>query len=75
MKARNAAHTAFDVLWKERYVSRTKAYAWLQEVMNMTPDQAHMYQMTEDQCAQVIRLVATKGPGTVFWKNWKARHG
>lgn len=72
--ARNAAHNAFDTLWKDKHVSRTAAYKWLQKVMKLTPDQAHMYQMSEEQCAEVIRLVAKKGPGTSFWRSWRT-HG
>jgi hypothetical protein len=73
-KARNAAHTSFDTLWKEKHISRTKAYKWLQEVMGLRPEDAHMYQMTEEQCATVISMVKQKGPGTEFWDMW-VRHG
>lgn len=69
-RARKRAHAAFDPMWKEGLVKRSVAYLWLQEVMGMEPEEAHMVAMTEEQCAKVERMVAEKGPGTPFWREW-----
>lgn len=67
------AHTAFDPIWKEKHCSRTKAYCWLREVMGLTKNEAHMLQMSEEQCTRVPVLVKEKGPGSEFWENWIRR--
>jgi ssDNA-binding Zn-finger/Zn-ribbon topoisomerase 1 len=69
-RARKAAHEAFDPIWKEGHVSRAAAYTWLQCVMDLTHQEAHMLQFSEEQCAEVVKLVGEKGPGTEFWKSW-----
>jgi ssDNA-binding Zn-finger/Zn-ribbon topoisomerase 1 len=70
---RNQAHEAFDCLWKEGHVSRGGAYSWLQEVMEMSSDEAHMFEMNVEQCQKVVEKVETHGPGTAFWKEWRGR--
>jgi hypothetical protein len=70
---RNRAHETFDRIWMDGHCSRGGAYGWLQEVMGMTTDEAHMYQMTIDQCKRVIEEVRVNGPGTEFWTEWRSR--
>jgi len=40
-KARNAAHAAFDPLWKYKRIKRSYAYALLAKHMNLTPQECH----------------------------------
>jgi len=68
---RNRAHNAFDPIWQEGYCKRPTAYAWLQEVMEMSSDEAHMFEMNIEQCQRVIERVETHGPGTDFWRRWR----
>lgn len=74
-RARKAAHEAFDPIWQTvrpngRRVKRSVAYLWLQEVMEMSAEEAHMFCMTEEECRRVVREVEAKGPGTPFWDAW-----
>lgn len=71
---RNRAHQAFDCLWKEKHCPRRDAYSWLASAMGISGEKAHMFQMSAEQCKQVIELVQTKGPGTEFWKQWETEH-
>lgn len=54
------AHEAFDELWKgsKKRMSRGRAYAYLQEVMSMTPEEAHIGNFNEDQCVDLIERLA-----------------
>lgn len=54
-KARIEAHEAFDRLWKLGGMSRGQAYAWMQQVLSLTEDEAHIGKFTTEQC---VRLVA-----------------
>jgi len=53
--ARIKAHAAFDVLWKHGLMSRGEAYAWLAKEMGK--QEAHIGQMSEEECDLVIRFV------------------
>lgn len=68
---RNRAHQAFDELWKSGACSRGDAYSWLRAAIGLGHKEAHMMQMTAEQCQAVIRFVDEKGPGTEFWGTWK----
>lgn len=52
-KARMRAHDAFDQLWKDKHMSRTQAYEWMQEAMEMSEDEAHIGRFTEEQCDEL----------------------
>lgn len=56
-KARMRAHDAFDQLWKDKHMSRSAAYQWMQEAMEMSEDEAHIGRFTEDQCDKLEVLV------------------
>jgi ssDNA-binding Zn-finger/Zn-ribbon topoisomerase 1 len=67
---RKKAHNAFDPLWKDGHCTRPEAYLWLQAVMDMTKDEAHMFMMDMTNCKKVVEAVRTHGPGTEFWDQW-----
>jgi len=52
-KARIRAHDVFDQLWKGQHMSRSEAYAWMQEAMDMSEDEAHIGNFTEEQCDEL----------------------
>jgi hypothetical protein len=54
--ARGLAHLAFDRIWKQGWMSRTKAYHWLADQMGLPPCQAHIVSFDEQQCKTVICL-------------------
>lgn len=53
------AHDAFDQLWQGGPINmkRKEAYAWLQRVMGMNQEQAHIGLFTVEQCTKVIDQV------------------
>jgi len=54
------AHDAFDVLWRETAMKRTESYLWLQEVMGLTPADAHIGRFSIEQCKKLIEKVEEK---------------
>jgi len=56
--ARVRAHAAFDLLWKEKHVdSRKAAYRWMQERLELSPEQAHIGSFSIEQCEALIVAV------------------
>ncbi len=64
--ARIRAHAVFDMLWKgsrkekkKRWysVTRTEAYEWMQNQMNLSADEAHIGLFSIDQCQSLIGYV------------------
>lgn len=56
--ARIAAHAAFDVLWQDGKRSRTKAYKWLANAMQLSGGMCHIGMFNAEQCASVVALCA-----------------
>jgi hypothetical protein len=55
--ARTRAHRAFDVLWTGGRMTRKKAYAWMQKIMNLSKRDAHIANFTLEQCEYLIAEV------------------
>ncbi len=56
---RHEAHEAFDQLWKRGgWMTRAAAYRWLAEQFGT--DEAHMGEMSIEECEKVIRLATSK---------------
>ena len=56
-QARNEAHSTFDLLWKRKHMSRSKAYRWLgQQLEHPNP---HIGAMTADE-ARVVEQVSRR---------------
>ena len=53
-QARIRAHEAFDRLWKRGRRSRSQAYAWLREAMDLTEDEAHIGRFDMAQGEELI---------------------
>jgi ssDNA-binding Zn-finger/Zn-ribbon topoisomerase 1 len=58
--ARIGAHEAFDRLWKSRKMTRTQAYSWMQEAMNLPKDEVHIGRFTKEQCIHLVALLKAK---------------
>ncbi|MFT8319307.1 MAG: zinc-finger-containing protein [Bacillus sp. (in: firmicutes)] len=54
---RKRAHSLFDPLWKKRKMSRSAAYSWMQQVMDLPPEKAHIGMFNIEQCEKLISLV------------------
>lgn len=50
---RKKTHGYFDQIWP-KYLSRSKAYKWLQEILRVPADQCHIGMFTERQCVTAI---------------------
>lgn len=55
-KAKQAAHAAFDPIWKTGQMKRGDAYKWLAKAMKMDNLQCHIGWMSVEQCRQVIKV-------------------
>lgn len=55
--ARGTAHAKFDRIWKTGRLSRSDAYRWLAEQMQLPAEEAHMELFTVEQCQEVVRRV------------------
>lgn len=53
---RRKAHGMFDRIWRLRWMSRSKAYAWLAEQMGLTLEETHIGMFSVEQCRKVIDL-------------------
>ena len=59
---RRQAHEAFDDLWKSpRGITRMEAYCFLQEVMGLTFNNAHIAKFDIDQCKKLIKILSDRG--------------
>lgn len=54
---RKLCHARFDVRWKTGKVSRSKAYKQLAEMMDLSPDKAHIGMFDETQCKKLLSLL------------------
>lgn len=53
---RRKAHGLFDRIWRRRWMSRGKAYAWLSEHMGLAKEETHIGMFSIEQCKIVIDL-------------------
>jgi ssDNA-binding Zn-finger/Zn-ribbon topoisomerase 1 len=51
---RKQCHAKFDQLWKSKKMARYQAYIWLQDNMEMTPEQAHIGMFRENDCIKLL---------------------
>lgn len=58
--AKCGAHNHFDPLWRDNYMSRSEAYAWLREAMNMTPKDCHIGKFDIPTCHKAEKLCRRK---------------
>lgn len=55
--AKKSAHEEFDKLWKDGYMTRSEAYKWLANKMNISQRKCHISKLNESQCFDVERIV------------------
>lgn len=56
LDARQAAHAAFDPIWKSGAMSRSAAYRWLSEQTGIPVKQCHMALMDRGQALRVVEI-------------------
>lgn len=55
--ARCKAHASFDLLWKNRHMTRTEAYRWLKTKLRMREaSECHISKFGQTQCRRVEQL-------------------
>ncbi|TYS14325.1 hypothetical protein FZC78_19300 [Rossellomorea vietnamensis] len=54
---RKRTHASFDPLWKSRRMSRSEAYQWISEVMQLPPEKAHIGMFNEKQCFELLKHI------------------
>lgn len=52
--AKMLAHKAFDVIWKTGYMSRSEAYKWLGEKLDLPKKYVHIGYFGIDTCTRVV---------------------
>jgi hypothetical protein len=55
-QAKQAAHAAFDPLWKAQGMTRRDAYSWLARQLGIRFDDCHIGMFDVDQCNNVVSL-------------------
>lgn len=55
--AKQAAHSAFDYLWKDGLMKRRQAYAWLSRELGLQASDCHIGMFDIDQCKRVVDAV------------------
>lgn len=55
--AKQAAHAAFDPLWRGTKWRRSAAYRWLAQQMGLPAKQCHIGMFDANQCARVVAIV------------------
>jgi zinc-finger-containing domain len=55
-KARMAAHSSFDYLWKSGGMTRSEAYTWLAEQLGIEGKDCHMVMFSKETCRRVVAL-------------------
>lgn len=61
-QARRRAHAVFDPLWTFGKMSRRDAYRLMQDMMQMTAEEAHISRMDASQCMRLIAILAKEKP-------------
>jgi len=55
-KAKMAAHAAFDPKWKTGRLTRSQAYIWLAEKLNIPEEHCHIGMFDKTMCQRVVKL-------------------
>jgi hypothetical protein len=55
-RLRKLAHLAFDTLWQNRYMERTRAYFWLACELSINPIECHIGWLTKNQLEKTIAI-------------------
>ena len=54
-KWRMETHKVFDTLWKDKGLTRTKAYTWLCSKLSLTKKECHIGKFTIKECKRTIK--------------------
>lgn len=57
-QARVKAHEVFDAYVKKWFPNRREGYTFLQNIMKMTPSEAHISRFTKEQCEDLVKKLS-----------------
>lgn len=57
---RNQAHLWFDLIWRERHMTREAAYNWLTRAMGMSRMKCHIGKMGSEDAIRVVNITKIK---------------
>lgn len=60
--ARKVAHNIFDLLWKQKHMTRNESYKWMREIIKALPEDCHIGEMDLKMC-NMVYIVAMKKLG------------
>lgn len=53
-RLRVKAHEVFDKIWKSGEMTRGDAYIWMQQVLELKPEEAHIGRFSAEDCRRLI---------------------
>lgn len=53
-RARRSAHVAFDKLWQSGEMTRNESYKWMQEVLQIAEEEAHIAMLDLELCYELM---------------------
>ena len=59
-KMRILAHEAFDTLWKNGEMKRKDAYKWMEEILSLSSEEAHISKFDITTCELLISAIKKK---------------
>jgi len=69
-RRKNAAHAAFDPIWKKGKMNRHQAYGWLAEKLGIKREDCHIGMFNVDMCDSVVKVcenaLETLGVGSLI---------
>lgn len=57
-REKQAAHRAFDPIWKSGRMTRTEAYHWLSEKLGISKENTHIGMFDVERCRAVVAICA-----------------
>ena len=55
-KAKSEAHAMFDSIWRDKYMKRGSAYAWLADMLEIDPKDCHIGMFDVAMCNRVVEV-------------------
>lgn len=60
-RLKSEAHNAFDPIWRKGEMSRSAAYAWLSEALDLPKEKTHIGMFDDNLCQRVVVVCNARG--------------
>lgn len=69
------AHASFDPLWKTKKLSRSGSYLFLQDLMGVTGDKAHIGMFDVPECKKVVKMMESGTLDDIIkrWRDFRSK--